>query len=129
MNLVAFGWGLKNLKKEDVILVSDAEHHSNIVPWQEVAKKTGAKLELFSASQAVDGDILPFLKEKMNDRVKIISLPHASNVTGAIVDLKSVAKEAKKVIEKSVKHELYANKLLVNALSENMELKALKAQP
>ena len=97
LNLVAFGWGLKNLKKKDVILVSDAEHHSNMVPWQEVAGKTGAKLELFSASQAIDGDILPFLKEKMNDRVKIISLPHASNVTGAIVDLKSVAKEAKKV--------------------------------
>jgi len=97
LNLVAFGWGLKNLKPKDVILVSDAEHHSNLVPWQEVGQKTGAKLELFSASQAVDGDILPFLKEKMSDRVKIISLPHASNVTGVIVDIKAVVKEAKKV--------------------------------
>jgi len=97
LNLIAFGWGLKNLEKGDVILVSDAEHHSNLVPWQEVAQKTGAKLELFSASQAVDGDILPFLKEKMSDRVKIISLPHASNVTGVIVDIKAVVKEAKKV--------------------------------
>jgi len=97
LNLVAFGWGLKNLNKGDTILVSDAEHHSNLVPWQVVAEKTGAKLELFPASKAVDGDIVPLLKEKLNERVKIISLPHASNVTGAITDIKGVVKEARKV--------------------------------
>jgi len=97
LNMVAFGWGLRNLRQQDIILVSDAEHHSNLVPWQVVADKTGAKLELFPASQAVDGNIVPLIKEKLSDRVKIISLSQASNVTGAIADVKDVVKEAKKV--------------------------------
>ncbi len=97
LNLVAFGWGLKNLQENDVILVSDAEHHSNLVSWQVAAAKTGAKLALLPASQAVEGDILPMLKEMLNERVKIVSLSHAGNVTGAIFPIKEVVKEAKKV--------------------------------
>ncbi len=97
LNMIAFGWGLKNLKKGDVILVSDVEHHSNLVPWQVVAERTGAKLELFSLLDDEKGVQMASLMDKIGSRVKMISLPHSSNVTGAITPVKEVVKEAKKV--------------------------------
>lgn len=97
LNLVAFGWGMKNLKKGDEILISDAEHHSNMVPWQIVSQRTGSSLKLFPASQSSDGDIIPLIRETANNRVRIISVSHASNVTGAIAPIEDVVKEAKKM--------------------------------
>ena len=97
LNLIAFSWAEQNLREGDIILVSDVEHHSNLVPWQVVAQRTGAKLEMFSLLDTKKGVHLASLKEKINSRVKIISLPHASNVTGAIMPIKEVVSEAKKV--------------------------------
>lgn len=97
LNMVVFGWGMKNLKKDDVILISDTEHHSNLVPWQVLAVKLGVELVLVPVSQHPDSPLAPLIKEHINERVRIISIPHASNVTGAIADMKDIVKEAKKV--------------------------------
>ena len=53
INLVAYAWGLDNLKKGDVVLTTMMEHHSNMVPWQEVARRTGARVEV-SRSRRMD---------------------------------------------------------------------------
>jgi len=97
LNAIAFGWGLKNLNKDDVILVSDVEHHSNLVPWQVVAERTGAKLELFSLLDLEKGVQTSSLEEKISSRVRIVSVPHSSNVTGAIIPIREIVREAKKV--------------------------------
>ena len=93
LNRVAFSWGLKNLNKDDVILLGDFEHHSNVVPWQIVAEKTGAKLEYMDSDE--NGEItLDEVKNKITEKVKIISITHASNVLGTIVPIKEICKIA-----------------------------------
>lgn len=97
LNIIAFGWGPKNLKKGDIILISDVEHHSNLVPWQVLAQRTGAKLEQFSLLGDGKDDHLLSVKELISDRVKIVVVTHASNVTGAITPIREVVKEAGRV--------------------------------
>jgi cysteine desulfurase / selenocysteine lyase len=93
LNRVAVSWGLKNLKKGDVILLSDFEHHSNMVPWLEMAKKTGAKIEYLESNG--NGEItLEEVKNKLTDKVKLISITHASNFLGTVVPVKEICKLA-----------------------------------
>jgi len=96
LNIVASGWGSKNLKKGDTILISDVEHHSNLVPWQAIAQETGAKIELFSLLEDAKDYSTPLIEGITNNRVKIVVITHASNVTGAITPVKAIVKEAKK---------------------------------
>jgi cysteine desulfurase/selenocysteine lyase len=94
LNRVAFGYGLKNLKEGDVILITIAEHHSNLVPWQIVAERTGAKLEYLYVDDGGDIDTAE-LKEKLEaGNVKLLSLAHASNVLGNIFPVKVICKLA-----------------------------------
>ena len=73
----------------DEIIISVAEHHSNFVPWQQVAEKTGAILKIvYLKDGALDIDDL---KEKLTSRTKFVSLTHASNVLGSITPIKEVA--------------------------------------
>ncbi|MFK4935406.1 cysteine desulfurase [Lactococcus garvieae] len=73
----------------DEIIISVAEHHSNFVPWQQVAEKTGAILKIvYLKDGALDID---GLKEKLTSRTKFVSLTHASNVLGSITPIKEVA--------------------------------------
>jgi cysteine desulfurase/selenocysteine lyase len=95
--MVAFSWGLNNLKENDHILLTGAEHHSNLVPWQVVAQKTGAKIEAVSLPQDSNKSLSALIKEKINDRVKIVSIMHASNVTGEIINIKEVVRAAQRV--------------------------------
>jgi cysteine desulfurase/selenocysteine lyase len=97
LNMVAFSWGLNNLKENDHILLTGAEHHSNLVPWQVVAQKTGAKIEAVSLPQDSNKSLSALIKEKINDRVKIVSIMHASNVTGEIINIKEVVRAAQRV--------------------------------
>ena len=95
INLVAFGIG-EQLKPKDRIVVSEAEHHSNLVPWQELAKRTGAKLELVPVSE--EGIIRMDLLEKLLDtNVKVISLNHVSNFFGSINPISQITRLAKKI--------------------------------
>ena len=96
MNLLAYSYGLDNLKAGDEVLITILEHHANLVPWQMVAKATGAKLVF---AYLKDDHSLDYedLKEKINDKTKIVSVTGASNVTGEIIDVKKIIGWAKEV--------------------------------
>lgn len=94
INLVAESWGFENLSKNDVILLTDMEHHSNIIPWQMICKKTGARIEYVKSSD--DGTIsLDDFKRALNKNVKMVSITHASNVFGTINPIKKFIELAK----------------------------------
>ena len=95
MNLVAYSYGLNNLKKDDIILISIMEHHSDLVPWQMVAKKTGAKLEYMYVN---DEGIIPEEElNKIRDGVKLVGITHVSNVLGTINPVKEITRRAHEV--------------------------------
>ncbi|XP_024363150.1 cysteine desulfurase 1, chloroplastic [Physcomitrium patens] len=83
INLVAYTWGLTNLKEGDEVVLSVAEHHSNIVPWQLVAQKTGAKLRFVELTPEETLD-LEQLKGFLNERTKLVTTFHVSNVLGCV---------------------------------------------
>jgi cysteine desulfurase / selenocysteine lyase len=96
INLVSMAWGLDNVGKDDEILISVMEHHSNIVPWQLLAMRTGATLkyiELDDHGRLVLDD-LPSL---LTARTKIVALGHVSNALGTINPIKEITAAAKKV--------------------------------
>jgi cysteine desulfurase/selenocysteine lyase len=96
LNMVAFGWAVAKLSKDDVILVTESEHHSNLVPWQAVAKKTGATLRVLKMNE--NGEIpMGVFKKELTDEVKVVALSHTSNVLGTIFPIKEVCSLAKKV--------------------------------
>src|SRR6267142_1064883 len=84
INLVASAWGAKNIKAGDKILLTEMEHHSNIVPWQLLAERTGAKLLFFP----ITGDIgllnMSHLDEWLTKDVKLFAMTHISNSLGTI---------------------------------------------
>ena len=89
INLVAESWGFYNLKQGDVILLTDMEHHSNIIPWQIICKKTGAKIKYLKSTEK--GSInLDDLKKSLDKNVKMVSITHASNVFGTINPIKEI---------------------------------------
>jgi cysteine desulfurase/selenocysteine lyase len=88
INLVSFSWGVQNLKPGDAILTTELEHHSNLVPWQLLAAKTGAELRFIEAG--ADGELLlDDLEEKLSG-VKLVALTHISNTLGSIVPLEEI---------------------------------------
>ncbi len=93
LNLIAYSYGLDNLKKDDEIVLSIMEHHSNLVPWQYVAKKTGSTLKYMYINdnfELSDEEI----KSKITDKTKIVGITHVSNVTGTINNVKEIIKYA-----------------------------------
>lgn len=96
VNLVAQAWGTQNLKAGDEILISQMEHHSNIVPWQMIAEKAGARVVVFNINQQGDLDVQDFQK-KLSGRTKLVAVTHCSNVLGTINDLKPITQAAHKV--------------------------------
>src|SRR5215216_7656786 len=86
INLVAASWGDANLKAGDVILLTEIEHHSNLVPWQLVAQRTGAKLRYLPfLGENVEGGLdLAQLDALLTPEVKIFAFTHVSNTTGTI---------------------------------------------
>ena len=80
LNLIAYSYGLEKLHKDDEIVLSIMEHHSNLVPWQKVASKTGAKLNYMYINddfELSDEEI----ESKITDKTKIVGITHVSNVT------------------------------------------------
>jgi cysteine desulfurase/selenocysteine lyase len=93
MNLVAQGWGRKFLKPGDEILLTDMEHHSNIVPWQLTASVTGAELRYIPLTD--DGQLdLSQLSSLLTERTKILSVTGMSNALGTITPLRQLADAA-----------------------------------
>jgi len=101
INLVAQSWGMFNLSKEDEIVVSYAEHHANIVPWQEVANKTGAKLKVLplDAEGRIDENQLHTV---ISSKTKLVCSAHISNVIGKINPIEKVIAKAKSVGAKTL---------------------------
>ncbi|GAA1143188.1 SufS family cysteine desulfurase [Nesterenkonia lutea] len=79
----------------DEIVVSEAEHHANLVPWQQLAAKTGATLRWIGLGE--DGRLDPATYSVIGDRTRILAITHASNVTGAITDLDELVGRARRV--------------------------------
>lgn len=83
INLVAYSWGRSFFKKGDAIILSESEHHSNIVPWQILAKEKNIKLFFIPVRE--DGQLnLDYFKKILTPQVKLVSLVHISNVLGTI---------------------------------------------
>ncbi|MCH1428532.1 MAG: cysteine desulfurase [Alphaproteobacteria bacterium] len=90
LNLIANCYGLQKLKSGDEILITVAEHHANIIPWQMLCQKTGAKI----VAVPVDDDgcfNITELKDRVTKNTKIISVPHVSNVLGTIFPVKEIS--------------------------------------
>ena len=83
INLVAQTWGQTNLSIEDEIIISSLEHHSNIVPWQILCEKTGAKLKVVDVKPNGEFNFEHF-QELLNDRTKLVAVGHISNALGVI---------------------------------------------
>lgn len=94
INFVASTWALDNLKPEDEIVISELEHHSNMVPWQQVAIKTGAKIKLIPVGIDFELD-LSDLDNIITKKTKIVAITHASNVLGVHINLKPIIRRAK----------------------------------
>ena len=95
LNLIAYSYGMDNLEKDDEIVLSIMEHHSNLVPWQKVAKTTGAKLNYMYINEKFelsDEEI----ESKITDKTKIVGITHVSNVLGTINNVEKIIKYAHK---------------------------------
>lgn len=90
INGIAYGWADHNLTSGDVILASLLEHHSNLVVWQEVCKRTGASLQLADVTEDGQLDLDDFTKKMRGYPVKLISLTHVSNTTGAVTPIEKI---------------------------------------
>lgn len=96
INLVAATWGIKNLKQGDEVLLSRAEHHANLVTWQQVVKKTGAILKFFDLSDTGEFDLVKF-QNALSDKTKIVATTAMSNVLGTVFPIKQIVKESHNV--------------------------------
>lgn len=83
INLVAYSWGLNNLQQGDEIILSVMEHHSNLIPWQMVAQKTGAVLKFVELTANEEFDLDHF-KSLVSDKTKLVAVVHVSNTIGCI---------------------------------------------
>jgi len=96
LNLIADSWGQSNLKESDTIVITELEHHSNIVPWQELIKKTKSKLRYIPINS--DGTLnLSNINNIITKNTKLISMTHVSNGIGTINNIKKIIKIAKSV--------------------------------
>ena len=95
LNLIAYSYGMDNLKKDDEVVISIMEHHSNLVPWQKITKATGSKLNYMYINEnyeITDEEI----ENKITDKTKIVGITHVSNVLGTINNVKKIIKYAHK---------------------------------
>jgi cysteine desulfurase/selenocysteine lyase len=93
INLVAYAWGLNNLHKGDEIILTEMEHHSNLVPWHIISRHTGAVLKFIRLRDDFQLD-LDSLKQNLNSKTKVVSIVHVSNVLGTINPVKEITRLA-----------------------------------
>lgn len=93
INMIAHSYGDANVCEGDEIVVTQMEHHANLVPWQQLAKRQGATLKFIPMAE--DGTItLEAVRETVSERTKIVAIAHVSNVLGTINDIKAIAEIA-----------------------------------
>jgi cysteine desulfurase/selenocysteine lyase len=90
LNLLAQSWGRANLKKGDQVLISEMEHHANIVPWQMICEEVGAEIIVAPINDQGDLDFVQFEK-MLSPKVKMVSLTQCSNTLGTFVNVKKAA--------------------------------------
>lgn len=95
LNLIAYSYGMDNLKKDDEVVISIMEHHSNLVPWQKVTKATGSKLNYMYINENYEISDKE-IESKITDKTKIVGITHVSNVLGTINNVKKIIKYAHK---------------------------------
>ena len=96
INLVSTAWGLDNVGEGDEILISVLEHHSNIIPWQLLARRTGAVIKYIELDEQGRW-ILDELPRLLTDRTKVVAISHVSNALGTVNPVKRVAAAAHEV--------------------------------
>ncbi len=101
LNLVAYAWARRHLIPGDVVLLSEMEHHSNIVPWQILAKEVGAVVRYIPVTP--DGTLcMESFRKLLTEEIRVLSIVHASNVLGTINPVKELVREVKKVAPKAL---------------------------
>ena len=94
VNLVAATWGMENIHSGDEIILSEMEHHSNIVPWQLLAQRTGAVIKVIAISQ--HGELaMDQYAQLLSDRTRLVALTHVSNALGTINPIERIVSMAK----------------------------------
>jgi len=93
INLVAFAFGEKYISENDEIIISQHEHHSNIVPWQMMCERKGAKIKVLPSQYNGELDLNAY-KNLFNDKTKIVAVNHASNSLGTINNIETIIKIA-----------------------------------
>ena len=96
INLVSTAWGLNNVREGDEILISVLEHHSNIIPWQLLAQRTGAVIKYIEIDDQGRW-VLEDLPDLLTDRTKVVAISHVSNALGTVNPVKEVAAAAHEV--------------------------------
>ncbi len=104
INLVAYSWGTSNLNAGDEIILSVMEHHSNLIPWQLLAQKTGAVLKFVELTETEEFNLEQF-KTLISDKTKLVSVVHVSNTLGCINPVQEIIAIAHK----------YGAKVLIDA--------------
>lgn len=94
INLIAYSWGSKNIGKNDCILITEFEHHSNIVPWQMLAQEKNCNLEYVGMDEDGYFDLVEYQELINLNRVKLVSISQMSNVLGTIVPINRIIKMA-----------------------------------
>lgn len=96
LNLVVYSWGKANIKQGDEIIVSEMEHHSNLVPWQILAREVGAIIKYIPFDE--NGELqISNLKAQISKKTKVVAVVHVSNSLGTINPVKEIAKMAHEV--------------------------------
>ncbi len=90
INLVAYSWGGSNLQRGDEVILTVMEHHSNLVPWQIVAARTGAVLKFVELTETQEFDFEQY-KSLLSEKTKLVSVVHSSNTLGCINPVKEIA--------------------------------------
>ncbi|MDQ6978101.1 MAG: aminotransferase class V-fold PLP-dependent enzyme, partial [Ghiorsea sp.] len=96
INLVASSWGGANIGQDDEILISHMEHHSNIVPWQMLCERTGAKLKVIPMNEAGELDLAAYAT-LLSERTKLVGIVHMSNALGTINPIAEMITQAHQV--------------------------------
>ena len=93
INLVAYAWGNANLQPGDEVILSVMEHHSNLIPWQLLAQRTGAVLKFVQLSETQEFD-LEHYKSLLSDKAKLVSIVHVSNTLGCVNPVEEIVRLA-----------------------------------
>ncbi|MFZ2050110.1 MAG: SufS family cysteine desulfurase [Solirubrobacteraceae bacterium] len=84
INLIAYAWGMDNLGSGDAVLITEMEHHANVVPWQQICRRTGAQLRYLNVDERGELSLAQLADELAKGDVKLVSFTHVSNVLGTI---------------------------------------------